>query len=229
MRLRQAIPAISAMFVAGVIAACGGGTSDNGEASKSPDAIVSDATAAMGSLHTVHVAGTTATAGPPTTLDVHLVNGQGGRGQVSQSGLSFNVIALDQSVYLNVQSSVWRRFGSAATAQLIDGRWVKVPASGQFGAFAQLTDLQALFSTLLSNHGTLAKGSTTTVNGQKAIAVNDTTRGGTIYVTTTGKPYMLRVAKSGTSGGLINFDQFNQAVSINPPANAVDVSQLPSR
>ena len=105
MRLRQAIPAISAMFVAGVIAACGGGTSDNGEASKSPDAIVSDATAAMGSLHTVHVAGTTATAGPPTTLDVHLVNGQGGRGQVSQSGLSFNVIALDQSVYLNAQPS----------------------------------------------------------------------------------------------------------------------------
>jgi hypothetical protein len=160
------------------------------------------------------------------TLDLHLVNGKGGTGQVSENGLSFKVVSVNQTVYVNAPRSVWQHFAGAAAAQLINGRWLKAPASGQFAPFASLTNLHTLFSTLLANHGSLSKGSTTTVNGQNAIAVKDTTQGGTLYVATNGKPYAIQVAKPGTAGGQINFDQFNQSVSLSAPANAIDLSQL---
>ena len=87
-------------------------------------------------------------------------------------------------------------------------------------------DVQKLFNQLLSSHGKLAKGKTTTIHGQQAIAVSDTTNGGTLYVATTGKPYPLEISKTGSSGGQITFDHFNQPVSLTPPANAIDISQL---
>ena len=89
-----------------------------------------------------------------------------------------------------------------------------------------LTNVRTLFSQLLSSHGKLEKGSTSTVNGQKVLAVKDTTNGGTLYVATSGKPYPIEVIKSGSDGGQITFDHFNQTVSLSPPANSIDISQL---
>jgi len=226
MRFQNVIPPISALLAASALAACGGGSSDNGVSSKSAQAIVSDAANAMDGLQTVHVAGSAATGATPVTLDLHLVNGKGGTGQVSENGLSFKVITVNQTVYVNAPTSVWQHFAGPAAAQLINGRWLKSSAAGQFAPFAKLTNLRSLFSSLLSSHGSLTKGSTTSVNGQKAIAVNDTSQGGTLYVATTGKPYALQISKSGSSGGQIRFDQFNQSVSISPPANSIDLSQL---
>ena len=80
---------------------------------------------------------------------------------------------------------------------------------------------------LLGAHGKLAKGSHTTVNGRKVIGVRDTTNGGTLYVALTGNPYPIQIVKTGgTSGGQVNFDQFNQPVALTPPANAIDISKL---
>ena len=70
------------------------------------------------------------------------------------------------------------------------------------------------------------KGAITTVNGHKVIAVNDTTKGGTLHVATTGKPYPIEVQKKGSEGGRIAFDHYNEPVSLSAPANAVDLSQL---
>ena len=46
-------------------------------------------------------------------------------------------------------------------AQLFNGKWLKAPASGQFASLAALTNLNELFNKLLSSHGTLTKGATT--------------------------------------------------------------------
>jgi hypothetical protein len=92
-----------------------------------------------------------------------------------------------------------------------------------------LTNLHELVSKLLSTHGTLATGSTTTVNGQKVVAVNDTTKGGTLYVATTGRPYPVEIVKTGSQGGRMVFDRINESVSLTAPANAIDISQLSSK
>ena len=227
MRRRLGLIALSAL-VALALAACGssGSGSSNGITSKSPDEIVSAASSAVSSVNSVHVSGTVLSSGQHITLDLNLVNGKGGRGSMAQNGLSFQIVAVGPEVYINGSQSFWRTFGGAAAAQLLTGKWLKAPATGQLSSLATLTNVQKLFNQLLSSHGKLAKGKTTTIHGQQAIAVSDTTNGGTLYVATTGKAYPLEISKNGARGGQITFDHFNQPVTLTPPANAIDISQL---
>jgi hypothetical protein len=225
MRARASIFAVSASWLAVALAGCGG-ASNNGVAAKSPDAIVTSASNAANGVKSVHVSGTVTSAGSPVTLDLGLVAGKGGGGQMAQNGLSFNIIDLNNEVYLNGSDAFWRHVGGNAAAQLFHGKWLRAPATGQFASLASLTDVHTLFTKLLTVHGTLAKGATSTVDGQKAVAVHDTTKGGTLYVATTGQPYPIEISTPGSQGGRIVFDRYNQTASLNPPKNSIDVSQL---
>lgn len=142
--------------------------------------------------------------------------------------MGFRIVALNRTAYINGTDAFLRRFGGAAGVQLFHGRWLKGPIGGQFAGFAQLTDTSTLFSMLLSKHGKLAKGPTTTIAGQKVIGVNDATVGGTLYVATTGRPYPVQVSgMSQRSSGRVVLDRYDQPVSLSAPANAIDVTKLP--
>lgn len=212
------------------LAACGGGGggggSSNGVASKSPQEIVAAVQTAIRTVKSVHVAGSIVTQGQPITLDLHLVPGQGGEGQMSLAGLAFHLIVTGGAVYINGTQQFWRHFGGSAGAQLFKGKWLKAPDTGSFGSFAQLTNLSALFGQISNGHGVLKKGSTSTINGTNVISVIDTTQGGTLYVATTGQAYPIEIAKTGADGGKITFDHFNQSVTLSPPKNAIDISKL---
>lgn len=211
-----------------LLAACGGSSSSsgNGVASKSPEAIVRAASNAITHAKSVHVSGSLVTSGTPLSLDLTLASGKGGRGQMSEGGLSFKIVSVGKTVYIQGTRAFWQHFGGSAAARLLDGRWLKAPASGQFASLAALTNMQRLMGSVLLSHGSLSKGSTTTINGQQVIAVTDKSQGGTLYVATTGTPYPVEIKRGGSSGGRIVFDRFNQSVSLTPPSNAVDLSQL---
>jgi hypothetical protein len=177
-------------------------------------------------VKTVHVLGSLRSEGSPITLDLTLVAGKGGGGQMTQNGLSFRLINLNQTVYINGSDAFWRHIGGSGAAQLFHGKWLRATANGQFAAVASLTNVQTLFNQLLSNHGNLAKGQTTTVAGRKVVAVIDTTKGGTLYVATTGQPYPVQVSKKGSNGGQVVFDRYNQPATLTAPPNAIDVSKL---
>ncbi len=177
-------------------------------------------------MTSVHVSGKVLSSGQNVALDLNLLNGKGGTGSMSQNGLGFKIVAIGPEVYINGSSAFWTKFGGSASAQLLSGKWLKAPASGQLSSLATLTNVQKLFSQLLSSHGKLAEGKTTTVEGHEVVAVNDTTNGGTLYVATTGKPYPIEISKTGSSGGQLVFDHFNQPVSLTAPANAIDISKL---
>jgi predicted lipid-binding transport protein (Tim44 family) len=145
---------------------------------------------------------------------------------MAENGLSFKIVAVGQSVYIQGTPAFWRHFGGSAAAGLLAGKWLKAPATGQFAAISSLTNIQQLFSKLLLTHGKLAKGGASTVNGEHVVAVTDTSKGGTLYVAATGQPYPVEVAKSGAGGGRITFDRFNQPVSLAAPKNVIDISQL---
>jgi hypothetical protein len=226
--LRIATWLVCALLVAGAVSACGSSSSSNGVASKSPEAIITAADAAITGVKSVHVSGSIVSDGSRITLDLSLAAGKGGRGQMSENGLGFQMVVLDQTVYIDGSPPFWRHFGGAAAAQLFEGKWLKAPANGSFASVALLTNVHELFTQLLSSHGTLAKGATTTVDGQKVVAIKDTTKDATLYVATTGKPYPVEILKTGSGGGRVLFDRFNQAVSLTAPANAIDLSQLQS-
>jgi hypothetical protein len=210
------------MVAAGIIAGCGG-SSDNGVASKSPDQIVSSAENAIDGAQSAHVYGRVSGQGAPVTLDLHLVSGKGGEGTMSESGLPFRIIVVGQQVYINGSPAFWRHFGGSAAAELFNGKWLSAPVTGQLASLAPLTNLHELASQALSHHGTLTKGQTTTIGSQKVVPVHDTSQGGTLYVATTGPAYPIEIAKPGNQ---LNFDQFNAKVSLQAPANAINLSQL---
>jgi hypothetical protein len=225
-RPRLALIALWVALAPGTLAGCGGGGSDNGVASKSPDEIVRAASDAINQASSVHVAGSIVSSGAPLSLDLHLVSGRGGRGRMSESGLSFQIVAVGKTVYIQGTRTFWQHFGGATAARVLSGRWLKAPASGQFASIAQLTNMQQLMTDLLASHGNLIKAGVTTVQGQKAVAVSDKTRGGTLYVAATGHPYPIEIKKQGSRGGQSVFDRFNQQVPLTPPADAIDLSQL---
>jgi hypothetical protein len=223
---RRLATTIACAALSGAALAACGGSSGNGVASKSADGIVNAASNAITHAQSVHVSGSLVTGGVPLNLDLTLVSGKGGRGQMSEGGLSFKIVNVSQTVYIQGTKAFWQHFGGSAAARLLDGRWLKAPATGQFASLAALTDMQKLMGSVLLKHGALNKESTTTLNGRQVIGVTDKAQGGTLYVATTGPPYPVEIRRGGSTGGRITFDRFNEPVTLTPPANAVDLSKL---
>ena len=231
MRLRPAFPggALPGLVgAAALLAGCGssGSPAGNGVAAKTPAEIVAATRLAADSASSVHVSGAITSAGSPITLDMDLLAGQGGRGRLSESGLAFELIQTGGAIYIKGSPAFYAHIGGAAAARLFRGRWLKVPATrGNFATLASLVDLRQLVDATLAGHGALTKGGTTTTDGQRAVAVTDTSTGGTLHIATSGPPYPIEVTKRGTSGGMIVFDRWNEPVSLAAPANAIDLTR----
>jgi hypothetical protein len=225
MRCRIAASAACSLLLACAISACGG-SSGNGVASKSPDAIVTAALGAIDSAKSAHISGRITDGGSPATLNLDLVAGKGGRGRVSEGGLSFKLEVVSNEVYVNAGTAFWTRLVGAHLAAVLQDKWLKAPESGRFATLAQLTDLHSLIATVLPTNGALVKGKTATVNGQAAVGVRDASGDATIYVATTGKPYPLEIVEPGPVGGRITLDDINATVSLAPPPGALDVSKF---
>jgi hypothetical protein len=226
------LPSVSGICVLLAVATLGGcgGSSGNGVASKSPTEIVAAAKAAADGASAVHVAGSTVTGGSPITLDLSLVTGKGGSGRLTESGLSFELIEIDGTIYINGSSAFYTHFAGPAAAQLLHGKWLKASTSNaSFAGLSSLTELRKLLDAALTtsaNNKTLVAAGTTTIDGQPAVGVKDTTQNGILYVATTGPAYPLEITKSGTGGGTITFSEWDKPVTLTPPANAVDIEQL---
>lgn len=227
---RALAPALVLALLLALLGGCGSSSSaGNGAASKSPAAIVAQAKAAAAGAASAHVAGAIVDQGKPIALDMQLVSGKGGKGRITLEGRSIDLIQVGRSVYINGSKAFYSHVAGAAAAQLLQGKWLKASATASnFASLASLTNLGKLIDTALASHGTLALAGSKTVNGQQAVGVTDTSKGGTLYVATTGAPYPLELVKSGASGGRITFDRWNQAVTLTAPAGAVNINQLQS-
>jgi hypothetical protein len=217
---------LAGLAVLVALAGCGGSSSDSGIASESPQKILSDSLAAAKGLKSVHAAGTVNSGGQHIALDLHLVGGKGGQGQITLNGLAFKLIGLNHYAYMQAPPAVWEKAGApASAAQQLQGKWLRTPASGQFGSIASLTDINTLFTQLLTQHGkTLKNGGQSTVAGHKVVAVKSDQ--GTLYVAATGKPYPVEITKPGSDGGKIDFDRFNEAVTLTAPTNTVNLPSV---
>lgn len=225
---RLSITLLTLVAIAAAVAGCGGGSSGNGVESKSAAQIVSAAQSAADKAHSVHVAGSVETAGASLNLDLQLVQGEGAKGKISEGGLSFELIRIGNTAYISGSASFYERFGGKEAAKLLKNKWLKAPVtSGQFATLGSLTDLRQLIDSALGEHGKLKKGSTTTIEGQKAIEVKDVTHGGSLYVATTGKPYPIQIKGGGSkSSGTVTFDKWDEDVKLKAPSESIDITKL---
>jgi hypothetical protein len=231
MRRRHSLRALPAAALVGLVClaltGCGGSSSGNGLASKSPEQIVAAAKESAEHAATVHIAGSIISENKPISLDMELVAGKGAKGHLSLEGLGIDVIALEHAFYLNGSTAFYRHIAGSAAAALLQGKWLKAPTtSGEFASLAQLTDLGKVIDSTLASHGALQSAGTNTVGGRQAVGVTDSTRGGTLYVAATGTPYPLEITKNGSGTGTITFDRWNQPVTLAAPAKAINITQL---
>jgi hypothetical protein len=225
--LLSSIGALALAFA--TLTGCGSSARTNGITAKQPSEALAAAKAAAYTASSVHVSGSAVVGGSPITLDLDLLASEGGRGKVSENGLTLEVVHVGNTVYIKGSPAFYKRVGGAAAAQLLQGRWLKGPATvGSFASLASLTDLHQLVNTSLAIRGTPTRGGTVTVGKQKAIGVTNAAKGGTLYIATSGPPYPVAITQNGTSSGRIVLDRWNEPVALAAPANALDITKLQS-
>jgi hypothetical protein len=222
---RRLVPCLTAGLIAVAVAGCGGSSSSGiGIASEPAQTILKSTVGAANSLKSVHAAGSIVSGSQHIAVDLQLVNGVGGRGQITLNGLAFQLVGLGNYAYMKADPQVWQKAGApAAAAKALEGKWLRTPASGQFASIAQLTDIHQLFGQLLKPHGKLKTGTVSTVAGQKVVGV--TSDQGTLYVAATGRPYPVQLVKNGSEGGRLSFDRFNEGITVTAPTNTIDLPQ----
>jgi hypothetical protein len=225
---------VVALVAALIVAACGSSGSSshsttaasNGVATKSPSQILNAAVAAADAAGSVHVSGTVQNPGT-LGLDLDLVTGRGAAGTISQGAPKFKLIVVGGNFYFQGNRAFWVKVGhSQAAVQLLLGKWIREPSAGaQFASVSHLTSIRTLMQALVKSHGTLSKGPATTIDGQPAIALDDS-NGGKLYVATTGKPYPLKLIAKRSSGGEVTFTQYGHSFTIAAPAHSINAAQL---
>jgi len=221
------------LVVAGLMAAgCGGGGgggggASNGVANESAQQILNSALTALKSASSVKIDGSSTQNGTATTLDAVLYSNGDIDGSIDLGGQTVQIVKVGGTDYLMASADFWTTEGlPAATASKLAANWVSVPDSeAKVGSQFSITSFA---STLDTNLGTLAVGSTSTIDGEPAISITSTTQG-TLWVATTGAAYPLEATGNGTSSqfGSITLGDWNQGgTAPSAPAGAQPVSAL---
>ncbi|MGO9958454.1 MAG: hypothetical protein ACLP50_21235 [Solirubrobacteraceae bacterium] len=213
-------------------------------ASKSPAQIVAAAQAALRSANRFVAAGTLSQDGEAVRLQIVDGGTSKLRVQISESGKSAEIVAIQGAEYVRANQAFWSAQGGANAARLAN-RWIELPASASqqltsgFGPFAPTTLARCLGEDL----GTLSRDGTTTVDGKPAVVVHQAgnvpgSSPGTLAVAMDGPAYPLRVTSTGPTRpggkvdvcntgtgndaeGSLTLSDFNHVPAITAPKNPV--------
>jgi hypothetical protein len=158
-------------------------------------------------------------------VDAELAS-NGGHAQVSLLGLTYEVIRIGDTIYLKGTPAFDARLSRSIGLRIPQGRWLKGPAdSGPLARFAGITQLTRELILQLRTAGPLTKGTTTTIDGQKAIQIKDSGKlyAGSLYLAAVGQPYPLQIARHGRESGQTTFTGWNKPVTLTAPADAVEL------
>lgn len=157
------------------------------------------------------------------------VTGTSGRGTVGEQGAKIEMIFCDGTVYFKASAdalTVITKGQGVPTGvlSLMAGRWFKV-GSVQESQMPVLT-ISALTSQLSrhipDSHATVSAG---TFAGQPVAIVSYPDRS-KLYIAATGPARPLRADLTGSDGGHFLFSGYGAAVTIAPPPDALDISQI---
>jgi hypothetical protein len=216
-------PALALAIAVAGLAGCGS-SADNGVASKNASEILAAAKAAAQGATAVHVESQAAQGPLKLALNLELTS-DGGRGEISLLGSSFEVIRIGDTFYLKGNPAFYQRLG-INPARVPHGAWIKTAANNsQFAQLSAFTDLPGEVGRLLSTAKPVTKGTTTTTNGQKTVELKQAGQlyTGKIYVATTGRPYPVQITKTGRETGRTTLTNWNQPVDLTPPTNAIPI------
>ena len=197
------------------------------ETSKPAAEIAGDARSSLVRLHSVHERGLVIAGRQLTAFDMHISGDGNGRGTFTfgAGGPQAEVIYVGHEYYVRGRAFFASQLGTTPKQLALEARigdqWVAVPTTP--GSDHSLLDVFSLPKTADGFPGSAAaRGKPSTVNGRAVIAVSDPR--GTLYVATEGTPFPIRMHQA--DGLEVDFDQFNEPVSVVAPSGALHMSEL---
>ncbi len=183
-----------------------GTPTNNGEASKPASQIIADTEAALGQIHSFHIAGTAVQSGQSNQITGDLQLPGRVSATLTAGSAVAHVVVINGKVYFNANQAYYlAQKTSTAVAQTLENRWVYFPA-GQgpsIGSLAAAVDPTKIGKCLIAAHlGTVTVQGTGTVNGQPAVILFDHgdvpgSTPGRLYVATTGPSLPLKTVQTG--------------------------------
>ncbi|MYW02105.1 hypothetical protein [Streptomyces sp. SID3343] len=190
-------------------------------------AILQRAQAATAGASSVHVKGELVTPGTtkapakPFSVDMRFTS-TGSEGRIVEDGTTAYMTRVQSQVWFRGDAGFWGKVGGSSSAVAYTDRYVQVPAQEKkYDGIIENTYVERLTNKLMGKPGKLEKGATKTVNGHKAIALENRTpgAGGTIWVATEGAPYLLRMeaAADAKQTGAFDFLAYGERVDVHAP------------
>jgi hypothetical protein len=203
--------------------ACGsGGSTADPLAGLTAQQVFTKAIADAKAAPTLKMTGTVNESGNTYTIDLSYKSGQGCTGTVGVKNKgSFAITVIGTTAYLNPDAKFWKSYAGAqasAVIALLNGRYIKgSTTNSSVASLAKLCDKNELLGSF-KPQGTISKGTVTTLSGQQVLPINDT-KGGTLYVTDTSTPQLVKVNNLGATGGSSGTVAFliNAPVTLTPP------------
>jgi hypothetical protein len=198
---------------AALLAACGsGGSSPPPTLGQEYPAIK----AAAESATSVRVIGTVSTNGTAESLNMVVTRSGELSGQAGEGGRTFTILATGGKAYIKVTEAFLKAAHlPTSNCPSLCGKWIVAPA----GTTSQLTSnvsMRHLVNTIFRKAPTGSEASqrmkATTYQGQAAWSAHG--QGVTLYVASTGKPYILGVVKGSQN---VRFTDWNTATVPGPP------------
>jgi hypothetical protein len=185
--------------------------------------VLSKAVSDLKSAPSFHLGGTADEQGQSISLDLTYKHGTGCEGTLGLHGKgSIYLLVIGGTAWFKPDQTYWEsNAGSSAPSVIaaVGSKYLRASTSGSVSGLAQLCNANSLASSFTSPRD-IAKGGTSTINGQQALALKDPAKSSTLYVTDTSSPQVLRLTSTQSgSNGRIDFTGYGNSVTLTPPAS----------
>ncbi|MFD7534945.1 MULTISPECIES: hypothetical protein [unclassified Streptomyces] len=240
LKMATAVAATASVTV--LLAGAVGCGSDDKEAfdGQSADQIAAKAVEATRQAKSMHMKGNVAqSGGQRVAVDLSVDDQKNCQGTVTNAQAVSDIRHKDATLFLKGNAAYWQNSlkqqpQADAIVPKVADKWVRMPASDD--QLTGLCDKQGLVAAMdedKSERQGLTRGSTTTIDGTKALELKKNKNGATqsMFVATEGKPYILKVISGGTKSETTLFTDYDKPINPEqPPANqTVDIKQLLTR
>lgn len=196
----------------------------NGVEALRPKAILKKAREASAQARSVHIVATS----EDTELDLVVADATSD-GSRRSGDVKILTRVVDGTLYIKAQTAYWEEAFGAKEADKIGDKWVAGDLRNpKLKAWRETTLKAPIMEQFLNPQGASEVGDIGSVAGQPAVPV--TTQVGTVWVATTGRPYVLEIttAQSAQMASKAQFTQWNEKVAIAAPPQkkTINLSEL---
>jgi hypothetical protein len=224
--IRAAHAALIAAAVTAGVAACGSSAPVDPLASLSANQIVTKTMTDLKAASSVRFSGTVNESGQTISIALTATDSGECRGTITEPTTGkISIVIAGPTIWIKIPAQFWTSQGitDPAEASELGGKYISLPSnSSQVGDFSQVCSPSGIAS-IFKGKDSLKKGTETTIDGQKVLAIKDTTKGSVAYVTDTAAPQVIRITGGGgEKGDFLSFAGYGDRVLITaPPSNEV--------